>query len=254
MTTPDLTQYDVILVNSSAGKDSQCMLDLVAGMARDAGVLDRVVVAHADLGRVEWEGTRELAERQARHYGVRFEAVSRSGPDLLDQVRIRGRWPASNARYCTSDFKRGPIRKLMTHLVRELEPGRPARILNCMGLRAEESPARAKKPDFRRDEAASNGRREVDEWLPIRDWKLGEVWSRIRASGAPWHPAYDAGMSRLSCVFCVLAKKSDLETAARLNPGLLLEYAAVEREIGHDFKHRLPIASLLPAEAVREAA
>lgn len=250
MTTPDLTQYDVILVNSSAGKDSQCMLDLVARMARDAGVLNRVVVVHADLGRVEWEGTRKLAERQARHYGVRFEVVSRSGPDLLDQVKIRGKWPASNARYCTSDFKRGPIRKLMTRLVRELELGRPVRILNCMGLRAEESPARAKKPDFRRDEVASNGRREVDEWLPIRDWKLGEIWSRIHASGVPWHPAYDAGMSRLSCVFCVLAKKSDLETAARLNPGLLREYAAVEREIGHDFKHRLPIASLVPAEAM----
>lgn len=244
----DLTEYDVILVNSSAGKDSQCMLDLVVGMARDAGVLDRVVVAHADLGRVEWEGTRELAERQARAYGVRFEAVQRDGLDLLDQVRVRGKWPASNARYCTSDFKRGPIRKLMTRLVRELGLGRPARILNCMGLRSEESPARAKKPSFRRDEPASNGRRHVDEWLPIQDWTLGEVWARIRASGVPWHPAYDAGMSRLSCVFCVLAKKSDLEIAARLNPGLLREYAAVEREIGHDFKHRLPIASFLPEE------
>lgn len=254
MARPDLTKYDVILVSSSAGKDSQAMLDLVAEEARGLGVLDRVVVVHADLGRVEWEGTRELAERQAASYGLRFEAVSRDGPDLLDQVRIRRKWPASNARYCTSDFKRGPIRKLMTRLVRELSLGRPARILSCIGIRAEESPGRAKKPDLRRDAAASNGRREVDEWLPVHGWKLGEVWARIRASGVPWHPAYDEGMSRLSCVFCVFAKRSDLETAARLNPGLLREYAAVEREIGHDFKHRLPIAALLPADPVAEAA
>lgn len=251
MTQPDLREYDVVLVNTSAGKDSQAMLDLVCGLAREAGVLDRVVAVHADLGRVEWEGTRELAEEQARRYGARFEAVRRDGPDLLDQVRIRRRWPASNARYCTSDFKRGPIRKLMTRLVSGLSLDRPARILNCMGLRAEESRSRADKPAFRRDGAASSGRRLVDEWLPIHGWTLAEVWDRIRASGVPWHPAYDAGMSRLSCVFCVLARRSDLETAARLNPGLLREYAAVEREIGHSFKHRLPIASLAAApEAV----
>lgn len=46
---PSLTDYDVILVNSSAGKDSQASLDVVVEQARAAGVLDRVVVVHADL-------------------------------------------------------------------------------------------------------------------------------------------------------------------------------------------------------------
>jgi hypothetical protein len=46
--TPRLTDYDIILVNSSAGKNSQATLDVVAGAARDAGVLDRLVVVDAD--------------------------------------------------------------------------------------------------------------------------------------------------------------------------------------------------------------
>jgi 3'-phosphoadenosine 5'-phosphosulfate sulfotransferase (PAPS reductase)/FAD synthetase len=80
---PDLASYDWIVVASSGGKDSQAMLDLVAERAAAAGVAHRVVVVHADLGRVEWAGTRELAERQAAHYAVRFEVVRRPQGDLL---------------------------------------------------------------------------------------------------------------------------------------------------------------------------
>lgn len=47
-----------------------------------------------------------------------------------------------------------------------------------------------------RDEAASSGRRTVDTWLPIHDWTEAQVWQCIRASGVPYHPAYDQGMSR----------------------------------------------------------
>ena len=70
---PDLPGYRYIVVNSSGGKDSQAMLDFVVERCDTAGVpRNRVVVAHADLGRVEWPGTRELAEEQARHYSLDF--------------------------------------------------------------------------------------------------------------------------------------------------------------------------------------
>ena len=65
--TPRLTDYDIILVNSSAGKDSQATLDVVAGAAREAGVLDRLVVAHTDLGDAEWDGVPQLAAEHAAH-------------------------------------------------------------------------------------------------------------------------------------------------------------------------------------------
>ena len=58
----DLRSYDWIVINSSAGKDSQAMLDYVTHLARIAGVEDRIIVVHADLGRVEWKGTKELFE------------------------------------------------------------------------------------------------------------------------------------------------------------------------------------------------
>jgi 3'-phosphoadenosine 5'-phosphosulfate sulfotransferase (PAPS reductase)/FAD synthetase len=105
-----------------------------------------------------------------------------------------------------------------------------------MGLRADESPARAKKVGFEFDAKASNGRRHVDTWLPIHTWTTEQVWARIEASGVEHHRAYDLGMKRLSCVFCIFAPKSALLIAGAHNPTLLDEYVKVEAKIGHDFR------------------
>lgn len=241
----NLPWYDIILVNSSAGKDSQAMLHKVVKAAVAAGVKDRVVVAHCDLKRVEWRGTRELAQKQADAYGVRFEVVSRPQGDLLDHVRARGKWPSSTTRYCTSDHKRGQVSVLMTRLTNEMKGlGRPVRILNCLGLRAEESPARSKRLAFSLDRRATNGRRTVHTWLPLHSFTTSEVWSVIRESGVPHHPAYDLGLPRVSCVFCVLSPRKALVLAGKHNPELLAEYVAVEKEIGHSFRKELPIAEI----------
>jgi len=258
MTDTTLKSADWVIVNSSAGKDSQAMLDMVV---QHADALDiprsRIVVAHADLGRVEWKGTRELAETQAHHYGLRFEVVHRRTAQgqpqtLLEHVRSRGKWPSSTARFCTSDHKRGPVRTLLTGLTTETRTAgktTPAIIVNCLGLRSEESPSRAKRPAWQLDLQASNGRRRVYQWLPIHRWTTAQVWDRIRASGVPHHPAYDLGMPRLSCCFCIFAPRAALILAGRHNPELLAEYVEVEKEIGHRFRVNLSLVEV--QEAVR---
>lgn len=252
----DLASYDVILVNTSAGKDSQVMIDEVYNLAVEAGVTSKLVGVHCDLGRVEWLGTRELAERQVRHYGFRFEVVSRRQGDLLVQIEKRGMWPSNTTRYCTSDHKRGQVYRLMTQLTDErwVKDGPPVRILNCMGLRAEESPARAKKIAFYHDLKASNGKRWVDQWLPIHLWKLDEVWTRIHKTGVPYHYAYDLGMPRLSCCFCIFAPRPALIIAGHHNLALLRDYAAVEGRIDHKFRKDQPIAEILAAVEAGEKA
>lgn len=124
----------------------------------------------------------------------------------------------------------------------------PVRILNCLGIRADESPARAKKTAFGPDKPATNGRRTVDRWLPIFDWDVKRVWATIRRSGLPVHPAYAAGMPRLSCVFCVLAGRRELVLAARLNPELAQVYVDTEELVGSRFKNDLSMAEVV-AEA-----
>jgi 3'-phosphoadenosine 5'-phosphosulfate sulfotransferase (PAPS reductase)/FAD synthetase len=209
-----------------------------------------LLVAHADLGRVEWPGTRELAEEQARHYGLEFIAVRRPQGDLLQHIAQRGKFPSPTVRYCTSDHKRSQVLKVITRLTeRSLRAGQrpPIRILNCLGLRAQESPARARRPPFGPNELASNSRRWVDDWLPLHAWTVQQVWARIRASWVRHHPAYELGIPRLSCCFCIFSPRSALLLAGKHNPELLAEYVALEKRIGHRFRKELPLAEVQDA-------
>lgn len=256
MQGPDLGQYDWIVINTSGGKDSQAMLWHVYQQAKSQGLEGRLVAVHADLGRVEWKGARSIAEEQAKALGVRFEAVSRPQGDLLEQVRQRGMWPSSSARYCTSDHKRGQVAKVLTKLGKERSNlGRPVRILNCMGLRAQESSARAKRQELEPNKVSTGkGKvKVVTNWHPILDWSEEKVWQTIRESGLPHHFAYDLGMPRLSCCFCIFAPKSALVVAGKHNPELLEEYVQVEKEIGHTFTVKTSMADIKQAVEAGEA-
>lgn len=246
----DLDSYDWIVVNTSAGKDSQAMLSTIVARCLAEGVsLTKIVAAHADLGRIEWDGTKELAKLQADMLGVRFEVQARPQGDLLDHIESRGMWPDSQARYCTSDHKRGQVDKILTMLSAEkANLGRRVRILNCMGLRAQESTGRSKRLGLEHNARATNKTvRFVDNYHPILDWTEKAVWAEIEQSELPHHRAYDLGMTRLSCVFCVFAPKSMLMIAGEHNRKLLDEYVAVESRINHTFRQDFKIAEVRDA-------
>ena len=251
---PNLTEWDIVLLNSSGGKDSQTMIREVVRQADAAGVSrDRLVVVHADMGRVEWKGTKELAQEQATAYGLEFHSVKRELGDLLEHVEQRGMWPSPKARYCTSDHKRAQISKVVTLLGRTRRTGKIFRLLNCMGLRAEESASRRKKLSFYLNKRLTNLSRTVYDWLPIHNWTEDEVWASIKDSGIRYHKAYDTGMPRLSCVLCIFAPKSALILAGKHNPELLAEYVALEERIDHKFKVDLSMAEVQAAVEADEA-
>lgn len=254
--TPNLADYRWIIVNSSGGKDSQTALRFVVNQCDSLGISrDRIVVSHQDLGEMEWKGTIELARKQAEFYGLRFEVskyrtANKEEIDLLEKVRRRGKWPSSTNRYCTSDMKRCPAHRVVTMLSREAAGD----ILYVKGFRAEESPARAKQVVFERLDELCTRKRTVMVWLPIHTWTLSQVWADIKASGVPYHHAYDLNMPRLSCMFCIFAPKAALMIAGRANPELLQRYVDVEREIGHTFQNGRSIESIQQAIAAGEAA
>lgn len=241
---PPICDADWVVINTSAGKDSQALMAHVVDLADVHGVArDRLVAVHADLGDMEWPGTKELAAEHAAHYGLRFEVVHRvtkegARQSLLEQVEARGMWPSSTCRYCTSDHKRGPVRTLLTRLVNEARAAgarHRLRIVNCLGLRADESPARAKRPPLSDDAGASNSRRLVQTWLPLHAWKEEQVWACIEKAGTRVHPAYRR-LRRLSCSFCIFSPADALAIAGQERPELLERYVAVEEKTGHSFR------------------
>lgn len=68
---------------------------------------------------------------------------------------------------------------------------------------------------------------------------LPDVWADIRESGVPYHPAYDEGLSRLSCRFCIMASRRDLSIARRMSPESAAAVIAVEATTGDTFQAKI---------------
>ncbi|MER6521856.1 phosphoadenosine phosphosulfate reductase family protein [Streptomyces sp. NPDC001553] len=248
----DWDAHDIVIIGDSGGKDSGATVHEVCTQADAAGQLHKVRVLHCDLGRttrghlVEWPGALEVARAHAQLYGVPF-AVRRSTRwnSLWDQIRTRGRWPGFFARYCTSE-KTAVGRDYVDEVGAELQLPRPTRAGYAMGMRAEESAARAKKPPIERHRMTGKGTlRTVTTWLPIHQLSTEQVWKIHRDNTIPHHQAYDQGMRPLSCRACPLAHTDDLIRSAQLNPELFGEYADAETAMGQPFKTNITLREIL---------
>lgn len=227
-----ITANSLFVVNHSGGKDSQAMLIALSSIIPKKQLL----VVHATLGQMEWPGALEHAEKQALGLGVTF-LVAKANKTLLSMVRNRfatrpsvPSWPSSEHRQCTSDLKRGPIER---EVRRFAEKHGFRTIVNCVGIRAEESIRRSKLQTWKKNCAQSNSKRIWYDWLPIHDLKTDEVFSTIANAGQQPHPAYGLGNDRLSCVFCIMGSDNDLRIGALQNPKLYAEYVTLERRTGY---------------------
>lgn len=208
----------MFVVNHSGGKDSQSMFHYIHRHVPESQIL----VVHALLPEVEWDGVEEHVRATTLGLPV---LTCQSRRTLLQMIEERGKFPSPDIRQCTSDLKRGPIERTIRRTGHKL-------IVNCMGMRAQESARRSKLKTFKFNERNSKAGREWYDWLPIHHWMVGEVFAAISEVGQKPHWVYEKGMSRLSCVFCIMASKQDLTIAARLNPALYKKYVQLEKTTG----------------------
>lgn len=245
-----LHDYNLIIINSSAGKDSLCAIWEVCRIAQEQKYpFEKIFISHQDLGSMEWKGTKDLVQKQADLFGLQalfIKRINNKGKeeDLLHYVERRGKWPSNKQRFCTSDFKRGPGSKIVTMLTRSMKK---SNVLYVFGFRSQESPARKKKEVFKLNNVLTTKKRTVTDWLPIHDWSTERVWKTIKDNQLPYHEAYDLGMPRLSCVFCIFSPFDALVCAGKHNPKLLDRYIKVEKKIGHTFRKDMPISSVKEA-------
>ena len=236
----------LIAISSSGGKDSQAMTILLSRIVPR----EQLLVVHAPLGEVEWQGTIAHVENTMPPGVSLILARVASGKSLLERVEERGKWPDSARRWCTSYFKVTPIERELRRFLKA-NPRFAGRLVSAMGLRRDESAARAKRVPWKRNDRNSRAGRQWFDWLPVFDLSADDVFRVIRDAGQAPHPAYGMGMSRLSCVFCIMASRTDLRTAAQLQPALYRRYVAIERRIGHTLsptKVPLPALTGVPVE------
>jgi 3'-phosphoadenosine 5'-phosphosulfate sulfotransferase (PAPS reductase)/FAD synthetase len=222
-----IAQNALFVVNHSGGKDSQAMLIMLRSLVPAA----QIIIIHAHLAEVEWPGTLEQVYRYAGDIPVH---VTRANKTFFEMVEHRQMWPSPSTRQCTSDLKRDPINREIRAYLKE-HPEHGGLVVNCMGLRAQESARRAKAATLKLNGRMSKAGRQVYDWLPIHELTEDEVFALITAAGEKPHWAYAAGMSRFSCCFCIMSSKKDLRTANKLRPSLGRRYIATERRIDHTF-------------------
>lgn len=239
-----------LAISISGGKDSQAMTEYLLYLRQTNGWAGDVCLVHADLGRAEHPETPDFVRQYAEGVGIPLHAVQHSSYDLLEGIRHRmvkrpdaPPWPSAQNRYCTSDWKRSVI----SRWVRNQYPDNQT-VVVAMGLRAEESPARAKRPNLsiREDCFASTKNRYVYDWLPIHLWSVEDVWNWIGGLEQA-HPAYMRGNHRLSCLLCILGDVNDLTLGAFHDPALYIEYCRIEVESGYSFRQKLWLGTLNPA-------
>ena len=117
--------------------------------------------------------------------------------------------PNGRMRFCTRKLKLEPIAKYLSDL--EDEP------INIVGIRSEESPKRAKMPEWE-----WNDRYDCEVWRPIINWTFDDVISIHRRFGIAPNPLYLDGFARVGCYPCVFANKRDLRLLSKDEDRILI--------------------------------
>lgn len=116
----------------------------------------------------------------------------------------KGRFPSTKARFCTQELKMKPTQVFIRKL---LQQGHS--VLNHSGVRAEESPQRAKLSETDFDWFMG-----VPVFRPLLMWTLKEVWVIHERYGIPPNPLYGLGSSRVGCFPCINSSKHEIRMIA----------------------------------------
>lgn len=126
-----------------------------------------------------------------------------TGIPFLDMAMLHGRFPGTKTRFCTDETKLIP----MMHRKRPLlDAGVP--VIDWIGERADESPARAKKPPIQSTRYTSGARQVL--YRPIFRWSAADAFAISARHGLRHNPLYTMGMSRVGCSTCIMVRKHEL--------------------------------------------
>ena len=217
--------FDHVLVSMSGGKDSVATW---LYLERDLG-LD-VTCVFADTG---WESVQlepylkylekagcrlvRLPQRKVRDLWVndptpeRVEVLRAAGISIDDPLTMetlsaaKGRFPSTQARFCTTELKLVPLKKYKATL--------PGNVLMVSGVRADESPKRAKMAPYCWDDFMG-----CQRWLPLLSWTARDVFTLHSKHNIQPNPLYLQGQIRVGCWPCIHSRKETIRNMLVFDP------------------------------------
>lgn len=156
-------------------------------------------------------------EQIAQHFEDKIGRYSA----MVRRVIKYNTFPSRVARWCTDEVKMKPFKAFIDALDED--------VLNAVGVRAEESSARARLPEYEYSKKLS-----CEVWRPILSWSLQDVIDIHHRHNAVPCLQYFNGASRVGCHPCVFARKAELRMIAEQDPGrvaLLRDLEAVVNDL-----------------------
>jgi 3'-phosphoadenosine 5'-phosphosulfate sulfotransferase (PAPS reductase)/FAD synthetase len=242
------------------------------GLIRERFPTQKVYVVMADTGfeHVKPVPAVEWARECAASFGLPLDVVRNPNKTYLEMVANRRKFPSAGNRQCTADLKRGPVQKYIRHLPERI-------IINCTGIRAAESPQRAKQTPWEFDSNMSlearvskrNGcvtqlERKVWNWMPIFYESLRDVLEWHWLTDHPLHPiyipAYHADgttggyLRRFSCRLCIFSTDADVRAIYHHDRQAFDLVSELEDRIGFTMKDGKSLFQIIqsPSRDVRQ--
>jgi 3'-phosphoadenosine 5'-phosphosulfate sulfotransferase (PAPS reductase)/FAD synthetase len=232
LTTPEIDTLlgngAIVAIGTSGGKDSGALaLALTKHLDKiEHPRKDRVLI-HSDLGLIEWPESIQWCHKTAEKIKTPLIIAKRKAGDMIQRWETRWQrnwerylklecikvilpWSTPAMRFCTSELKTDVI---CSALKKRFPTGV---ILSACGIRAEESPNRAKAPVARLQKKLRRKTHPGYDWNPILHWKIEDIWAIHKEMNFPPHPAYNGyGSSRVSCSLCIMSSENDKLAALR---------------------------------------
>lgn len=192
-----------VVASVSGGKDSAAMSLYLTELGIEH---DRVFM---DTG---WEhpATYEyLRGPLTEKLGPIIETRSKKYPDGMVQLVVKkGLFASRMQRFCTQELKVFPMRDY----IRSVQDAGDD-VLNTVGIRAGESEARSKMPEWEWTDTM-----DCEVWRPLIRWSEQDVIDIHTRHGLRPNPLYLKGAERVGCWPCVFARKSEIRFMAENNP------------------------------------
>lgn len=239
--TPDPGKHYVI--GFSGGKDSVATWLL---LTRDMG-LPHVTCMFSDTGH-EAPEVYTYIDMLEREHGLVIERVQPTLEDVRGELKrhkiaarlglpddddiwnepltmerlaiLKRRFPSTMVRFCTTHLKLRPQSRVM-------KSWDTTGVIRVAGVRAQESAARAMRPDWVDDDELFG----CPLWLPIHSWTHEAVFALHKKHSVPPNPLYLQGMGRVGCWPCIMARRGELKSMAENRPDAFISLAEMEDRV-----------------------
>lgn len=214
------------MASVSGGKDSTALI-LSLLEARDRGELPAELLrfAFSDTG---WESevTIGYLAYLRSTLNIQIDTVGVDG-GMRARVAHRAGFPGRMQRWCTRELKIEPLRSYHDELI---ERSGGIETVSAMGIRADESAARAEMKEFD-DEPVGKRSWGGYVWRPLLTWSIEDVLNIHNRHGIKVNPLYQRGHNRVGCYPCIYSSKEEIVLIAQHAPERIDEIRQLETDM-----------------------